>query len=343
MKRFLFLAVLVAVAFWVLARHRMTCVRPAMTHDRHATHGEAFGAQRSVEARAVRDAARRAKDEARRKAREALAEARRGLQEARREIGEAFEEAREEVRQAFDEAHESVAFAEEETSPDKGGAASRAPVREVADGLPVPIVPGSRVTEAKLQPPAPPAPPAEGCPATGVCEEEKGTSGPVPPAAVGSPSKRTHTVTGLLSATQERAVAAARRELQRTVAEWLGPEVPKSWEAPAELVNALVLETRTSPVHRDYGEHGTVYETKLEIDVSPQQRAALVNAYNHELVAHRLVNLGGALAFVLVCLGALCSYIRADEVTKGYYTNRLRMLAAAGVGAAAVVIYRLIA
>jgi hypothetical protein len=42
-------------------------------------------------------------------------------------------------------------------------------------------------------------------------------------------------------------------------------------------------------------------------------------------------------------LGALSSYIRADEATRGYYTNRLRMLAAAGVGAAGVIIYQMMA
>ncbi len=52
---------------------------------------------------------------------------------------------------------------------------------------------------------------------------------------------------------------------------------------------------------------------------------------------------GGILAFVLVCLAALSGYIRADEATKGYYTNRLRMLAAAGVGAAGVIVYKMVA
>jgi hypothetical protein len=59
----------------------------------------------------------------------------------------------------------------------------------------------------------------------------------------------------------------------------------------------------------------------------------LVEAYDRELVRHRLATLGGTLAFVLICLAAISGYIRADEATKGYYTNRLRMLAAAGVGA----------
>ena len=62
-----------------------------------------------------------------------------------------------------------------------------------------------------------------------------------------------------------------------------------------------------------------------------------------QLVHRRLVVLGGSLAFVLICLAAVSGYIRADEATKGYYTNRLRMLAAAGVGAAGVVIYQMVA
>ena len=64
--------------------------------------------------------------------------------------------------------------------------------------------------------------------------------------------------------------------------------------------------------------------------------------YNRELVQQRLSRSGGSLGFVLICLAAISGYIRADEATKGYYTNRLRMLAAAGVGAAGVIIYQML-
>ncbi len=50
--------------------------------------------------------------------------------------------------------------------------------------------------------------------------------------------------------------------------------------------------------------------------------------------------LGGGLALALVGLAVLSGYIKADEATKGYYTNRLRLAAAAGLGAAGVVAYR---
>ena len=44
--------------------------------------------------------------------------------------------------------------------------------------------------------------------------------------------------------------------------------------------------------------------------------------------------LGGGLAVALAGLAVLTGYIRTDEATKGYYTNRLRLAAAAGLGAA---------
>ena len=85
-----------------------------------------------------------------------------------------------------------------------------------------------------------------------------------------------------------------------------------------------------------------MYITHLKLDTTPERRAQLVKLYNHELVGRRLINLGGSLAFILMCLAAVSGYIRADEATKGYYTNRLRMLAAAGVGAGGVLIYQMV-
>jgi len=69
----------------------------------------------------------------------------------------------------------------------------------------------------------------------------------------------------------------------------------------------------------------------------------LVQVFHREQVRQRLTALGGILGFVLICLAAISGYIRTDEATKGYYTNRLRMLTAAGVGAAGVLIYQVLA
>ena len=101
----------------------------------------------------------------------------------------------------------------------------------------------------------------------------------------------------------------------------------------------MVLDTQIQPVVKEYG---TLYEATLRADFSPARRDKIVRVYERELVARRLALLGGVLGFVLVCLGALAGYIQADEATKGYYTNRLRLAAAAGVGAAGVAIYQIL-
>jgi hypothetical protein len=69
----------------------------------------------------------------------------------------------------------------------------------------------------------------------------------------------------------------------------------------------------------------------------------LVDVFHREQVRDRLTVLGGIFGFVLICLAAISGYIRTDEATKGYYTNRLRMLTAAGVGAGGVLIYQMLA
>jgi hypothetical protein len=147
-------------------------------------------------------------------------------------------------------------------------------------------------------------------------------------------------VTGQLSATEERAKADALCQLSHHVADWLDPEVPASWTPPGRLLDAMVVTTDVKTIEKDYG---TLYEATLTVDKSPTHRTALVEAYNRQLVERRMATLGGTLAFTLICLAAVAGYIRADEATKGYYTARLRMLAAAGVGAAGVILYHLVA
>ena len=210
-------------------------------------------------------------------------------------------------------------------SPERDFGSDDEDVREEAEGLPVPIVPGTRVTEAKI-----------------VLPEAAG-AGPR-----NSPSRRVRlsgalsevrSISGRLSATVERARDDARLQLEHEVTEWLTPEVPTQWKPPAHLITRMIRKTDVHPIVRDWG---TVYEATLETDFSSNARGAIVAAHEREVVARRLVTLGGSLGFVLVCLAALAGYIRADEATKGYYTHWLRAVAAAGVGASGVVIYQLL-
>ena len=296
--------------------------------------------------------AHRAADEARRNAHRVAAEAKRNVHrvmtEARVEVREALDEAAHDVREALDEAAQEI--------------------REAVDGIPVPIVPGTRVTEAVAQPPAPAA-----APAAPALAEAPAPQPPVPPAAPGFPGLVKHpgaphpapspapnpkpllavkpgdirVIPGQVSATEERALDDVRKQLEKKLTEWLEPHgVPRSWKPAPRQIDAMILETKIKPVVKDqapYKDYGKLYVAELRVDVSPERIAGFTETYQRQLVQRRMVFLGGALAFILTCLGAVSGYIRADEATKGYYTNRLRMLAAAGVGAAGMAIYQIVA
>jgi hypothetical protein len=146
-------------------------------------------------------------------------------------------------------------------------------------------------------------------------------------------------VVGRLSATEDRARKETRYQLQQKVSEWVTPDVPRTWKVPDRLVDGLVREVRVAP-HQKGDPLGTMYDATMLVDLSPARRAEIVEAYNHEQTLKRLWVLGGGLAFVLACLATVSGYIRADEATKGYYTNRLRVASAAGLGAAGVLVYQ---
>lgn len=206
------------------------------------------------------------------------------------------------------------------------------PVLAPAEGLPVPVVPGTRVTEAKAEPPAPPAAPRPP-------RARRPAKPPIPPrpARVGD----VQTVTGRRSATEQRAVDDAVVQLRRELTDRLRPNVPTDWRAPDRLIDEIVRSAavQVTPIKRDYG---TVYEATIKVDRWSQKLAKVEQAYRHEQVMKRLLVLAGLLAFVLVCLAAVSGYIKADEATKGYYTTRLRLAAAAGVGAAGALLYRML-
>ena len=178
--------------------------------------------------------------------------------------------------------------------------------REMADGIPVPVVRGTRTTEARIEPPAPPRPPAP--PKAKKVPRHR----PKPP--VVQEVVEPKVVAGRLSATEARARADARLQLENTFPGWLEPDVPRGWHVPKRLVDNMIREVTIVPVERDYG---TVYQATMLVDASPSARRAIVEAYRHEQVVKRLVVLGGGLAFALISLGALSGYIRADEATKG--------------------------
>jgi hypothetical protein len=317
MKRLILLLIVAGLVYWVWARERSALMRPAPSGHRNGP-------------RYVQD----------RQARKHLAEAGR---KAGRDVQRALRDAEHEIRHAVDKTHDEVhraiaevrgAFRSEDDDDAELTGVAQANVleREDAEGLPVPIVPGTRVTDAQPVPPAPPVPPGK----TRARLQPK----PQPRAVRIVAERTTETLDGQISATPQRAADQAREDLRKQIRAWLDPEVPSSWNIPDRLMDSIILNTdleKTVP-----NEYGAMYITHLKLDKSPESRARFVKVYNHEVVGRRLVNLGGSLAFILICLAAVSGYIRADEATKGYYTNRLRMLAAAGVGAGGVLIYQMV-
>jgi hypothetical protein len=329
MKQILLLAVAAVVAFWLVASHWLEVRGPGagLSHP--------DGPLRSNHRGELRWHVR---DDERRQTQQVLGEAGRTPKEARQELGRAVDEAADGGRASLK--NESVGIANEPRGDARAenSVPRRALVRD-AEGLPVPIILGTRVTQAYANPPlataqlrAPNLVTTNGSRAVRGSESASAT-----PAGLTAP---TIMVTGLLCATEERAREEARRKLVSRVREWLEPEVSGSWTPPSEMLDAMVVESRLRPVVKDTY---TVYEAMLEFDASPQRRASLVAVFTRELVQHRLINLGGMLVFVLICLGVINIYIRLDEATKGYYTNRLRTLAIAGVSAAALIIYQMLA
>jgi hypothetical protein len=328
MKRVVFLILVVAVAFWVLARQRHEHERMRFDHPVQAQ-------GRSLH-RGHGPDGRRIEAETHEQLAKTITEAKAVLAEARNEVQSAVDDARAEVRSAVLKARRALASHEASAGHDPMHAENIATAcqdseRVEVEGIPVPVVPGSRVTDAVPQTPvAAPAPVVAHGP----------NRAPQPAAEAAPAAGQTRSVAGQISATEERAENEAFVALERDIREWLDPEVPQSWTPPAQLLRAMVQKTDIKTVPREYG---PMYIAELTYDSAPSRRSTLIETYNRELVEHRLTVLGGTLMFILISLGAISGYIRADEATKGYYTNRLRMLAAAGVGAAGAIVYQMLA
>lgn len=151
---------------------------------------------------------------------------------------------------------------------------------------------------------------------------------------------KVRTVVGRVSATEERARADARRQLEAEVAKWLEPYVPASWRPNPRRLDSMIVGVNISPTEKPYG---TVYTAELHVDFSDSRRAALLADYGRITARDRMLKLGGLFAFVLICLAAVSAYIHADEATKGYHTTRLRLVTTVAVVAAGYLIYLLLA
>jgi hypothetical protein len=282
------------------------------------------------------DSSRRSLDRAHRDAQRSASEARhqvkRAMAQARLEIQQALQQARQEVHEALHEAHQEVREAFAETGGQSSGKESSqpplAPQLEDADATPgfpgLVSPPGLSNNESSPEPFVPSGP-------------EKSTTST-------TNSGTSRTIVGLISDTEEGAREEARKKFDAEVTDWLERDgIPRSWKPSSPLIDDLIVDSKVRPISTEYGTGYKVYDAELKVDLSPQRRAAFRQSYQRQMVHGRLILLGGTLVFILTCLGVVSGYIRTDEATKGYYTNRLRLVAAAGIGAAGMAIYHVLA
>ncbi len=167
---------------------------------------------------------------------------------------------------------------------------------------------------------------------------------------------------GRLSASEERAKADLRKTVNHELADWLAADIPMTWTPPAKLVNRMVLGTYVQTATWSFGprqgdvtpglppaakvavpeldEPQIMYRAGQRLDFSAVRRAEFVESYHRDVASTRMRRSGGLIAVVLTLLALTSLYVRADEATKGYYTNRLRVLATVGLGVASAAAYR---
>src|SRR5262249_3714907 len=120
--------------------------------------------------------------------------------------------------------------------------------------------------------------------------------------------------------------------------------LPGDWTVPVPLidkfgVNSLVGEE----LDKDFGNgiKGKMYRAHLRLDLSSKLRQALHDSWKEQLVKERLTTLGSGLGIVTVMLAAVAGYFRLNEVTHGQYGRRLKLAAAALIGAAGLAVLAL--
>lgn len=141
-------------------------------------------------------------------------------------------------------------------------------------------------------------------------------------------------------ATTERAVTDAHRKLEREVSDWLARAgVPRTWQPSKRLIDQMIRKTDMQ--HSDF-KYAVMHKQQYQVEFSKPVLDRMLAAREREIGGKRLLTLGGGLALMVAALAAVSGYIRADEATKGYYTNHLRVAAGLGLATAGYVAYRLL-
>ena len=83
----------------------------------------------------------------------------------------------------------------------------------------------------------------------------------------------------------------------------------------------------------------TLYRAGQRLDFSEKRRDEFIRRYHRDVASARMWRMGSVMGVVLASLALVSLYVRTDDATRGYYTNRLRALAALGLAGAGTVAY----
>ena len=195
------------LVYWVWARERSALMRPAGPPGHRS--GPHYVQDR----------------EAKRQLAKAGREVQRALRDAEHEIRHAVDKTHDEVHRAIDEVRGALLANDDDENDTKPPVPQPSAVeREDAEGLPVAIVPGTRVTEAQAVPPVPPRP--------AIKTRVVGARPRPQPAALVTEAETTVTLDGQISATPERVSSKPASTFGTTSPTGSTPEVPRSWAIP---------------------------------------------------------------------------------------------------------------
>jgi hypothetical protein len=166
---------------------------------------------------------------------------------------------------------------------------------------------------------------------------------PAPP----PPALPAVTVVGHWRSSEEDARESAFEQAQERLGDWVRAEYPGlNYLPPIDAIKASLVKgsrvqkyTEALPDEAPTTSEGGTLDLSgmrrvtLELELTPDFQSQVRRLDSDLRVHQRMGILGGLLGLVVLGLGSLAAYIRLDEWTRGYYTNRLRLAALAVVGA----------
>ena len=127
--------------------------------------------------------------------------------------------------------------------------------------------------------------------------------------------------------------------MQRLAREYIGREFGPLRPGPIDntILEPLVRDQYTETVTRDVaGQDVHLYRVHLLVMVDKDNRERLRGVWRSAEAEHRLWYVGGFAGMLMLVVGTVFTYLKLDTSTRGYYSGRLMLAAAAFLGAGAL-------